>query len=117
MTYVITDPCLDTKDTSCVDVCPVDCIHPTKEDPDHDERLMLFIDPDTCIDCDACEPVCPVKAIYPDTEVPNDQSEFTEINALHYQDPDEAGRRVKAHQEECSHCRELEPADRRDAHT
>jgi NAD-dependent dihydropyrimidine dehydrogenase PreA subunit len=28
--YVIAEPCISTKDTACVDVCPVDCIH-TKE--------------------------------------------------------------------------------------
>ena len=26
--YVIAQPCIDVKDKSCVDVCPVDCIHP-----------------------------------------------------------------------------------------
>jgi NAD-dependent dihydropyrimidine dehydrogenase PreA subunit len=25
---VITFPCIGVKDASCVDVCPVDCIHP-----------------------------------------------------------------------------------------
>ncbi len=24
MTYVITDPCIDVRDKSCVEVCPVD---------------------------------------------------------------------------------------------
>ena len=32
MTYIIAEPCIDTKDTACVDVCPVDCIHPTKNE-------------------------------------------------------------------------------------
>jgi NAD-dependent dihydropyrimidine dehydrogenase PreA subunit len=27
MTFVITEPCIDVKDRSCVDVCPVDCIY------------------------------------------------------------------------------------------
>ena len=27
MAYVIAEPCIDTKDNSCVEVCPVDCIH------------------------------------------------------------------------------------------
>ena len=30
MTYVIAEPCIGTKDLSCVEVCPVDCIHPAK---------------------------------------------------------------------------------------
>ena len=51
MTYIITEPCIGVKDASCVDVCPVDCIHTTDEDP------MYYIDPDECIDCGACEPV------------------------------------------------------------
>jgi hypothetical protein len=25
MAYVIAEPCIGTKDTACVDVCPVDC--------------------------------------------------------------------------------------------
>jgi NAD-dependent dihydropyrimidine dehydrogenase PreA subunit len=33
MTYVIADPCIDVKDLSCIEVCPVDCIHPTAEEP------------------------------------------------------------------------------------
>ena len=34
MTYIITDPCVGTCDTACVEVCPVDCI---PKDPDHVE--------------------------------------------------------------------------------
>ena len=33
MTYIITDPCVGTCDTACVEVCPVDCIH-GPEDPE-----------------------------------------------------------------------------------
>jgi ferredoxin len=33
-TYVICEPCIGTKDTACVDVCPVDCIHPRKDEPE-----------------------------------------------------------------------------------
>jgi NAD-dependent dihydropyrimidine dehydrogenase PreA subunit len=31
MAYVIAEPCIGVKDSSCVEVCPVDCIHPTDE--------------------------------------------------------------------------------------
>ena len=31
MAYVIAEPCIDVKDTACVDACPVDCIHPKKD--------------------------------------------------------------------------------------
>jgi len=32
MAYVICEPCIGVKDASCVDVCPVDCIHTTDQD-------------------------------------------------------------------------------------
>jgi len=44
MTYVIAEPCIGVKDASCVDVCPVDCIHTSDEAP------LFYIDPDECID-------------------------------------------------------------------
>ena len=50
MTYIIAQPCIGTKDTACVAVCPVDCIHPTKDNPNFDEAEMLYIDPDVCIE-------------------------------------------------------------------
>ena len=63
MAYVIAEPCIGTKDNSCVEVCPVDCIHPTPDEPDYDKVEMLYIDPEECIDCDACVEACPVDAI------------------------------------------------------
>ena len=81
MTYVITQPCIDTLDQSCVDVCPVDCIH-FEEGTDR----MEYIDPDECIDCGACEPACPVSAIFAEDDVPEDQEIYKEINALWYSD-------------------------------
>jgi NAD-dependent dihydropyrimidine dehydrogenase PreA subunit len=91
MTYVITDPCIDTKDKSCVEVCPVDCIH-----HDEDKDRMLYIDPDECIDCGACEPVCPVTAIFAEDDVPGGQAEYTALNAQWYKDPDAVRARVNA---------------------
>ena len=38
MTYIIAEPCIDVKDTACVDVCPVDCIHPTKTRPKNSKK-------------------------------------------------------------------------------
>ena len=32
MAYIICEPCVGTKDTACVEVCPVDCIHGKDED-------------------------------------------------------------------------------------
>lgn len=81
MTYVITEPCIDVKDTACVDVCPVDCIHPRKDEPTFDAAPQLYIDPNECIDCGACEPECPVNAIFPEDDVPEEWQNFIAINA------------------------------------
>ena len=80
MTYFITEPCIGVKDASCIDVCPVDCIHPTTDEAEWDQEEMIYIDPDECIDCGACEPACPVEAIYPDFDLPEDQAKYADIN-------------------------------------
>jgi ferredoxin len=72
VTYIIAEPCIDVKDKSCVDVCPVDCIH--------EFNRMLVIDPEECIDCGACEPECPVEAIYPEDALPDKWEPFVRIN-------------------------------------
>ena len=74
MTYIIAEPCIDIKDLSCVDVCPVDCIYTTDADN------MYFIHPDECIDCGACESVCPVSAIFPEDALPAKWEAFVKIN-------------------------------------
>ncbi|MGH2460338.1 MAG: 4Fe-4S dicluster domain-containing protein [Chloroflexota bacterium] len=89
MAYVITEACIGVLDQSCVDVCPVDCIH-----FEAGTDRMLFINPEECIDCGACEPACPVNAIYPEDAVPGDQEPFIEINALWYRDSEAARARV-----------------------
>lgn len=81
MPYVITETCVDVKDKACVDVCPVDCIHPT----DGEGEPMLYIDPDECIDCGACEPECPVEAIFAEEDMPEDQGRFVEINTKYFE--------------------------------
>ena len=84
MTFVITDPCIETKDTACVDVCPVDCIHPRKDEAEFASTTILYIHPEECIDCGACVPACPVSAIYdsPDS-TPASQKDFIEANAIY----------------------------------
>jgi NAD-dependent dihydropyrimidine dehydrogenase PreA subunit len=82
--YVITEPCINTKDASCVDVCPVDCIHPRKDETDFDTVAQLYIDPEECIDCGACEPECPVNAIFPQDDVPAEWESYTKINADYF---------------------------------
>lgn len=72
MAYVITDACVDIKDKSCIEECPVDCIY--------EGGRMLYIQPDECVDCGACEPVCPTDAIYWDEELPEEKKHFKIIN-------------------------------------
>ncbi|MBI3298345.1 MAG: ferredoxin family protein [Elusimicrobia bacterium] len=59
MAFVITSKCLDERYAACVDVCPVDCIHPIE----HENKPYMVIDPDVCIDCGVCVPECPIGAI------------------------------------------------------
>jgi 6,7-dimethyl-8-ribityllumazine synthase len=54
MAFVIARPCVGVKDTACVVVCPVDVIHPTKEEPEFNKVEQLFIDPVDCIHCGLC---------------------------------------------------------------
>ena len=97
MTYVVTKPCLGTKDRSCVEVCPVDCFYDIKDpkinetygvafdgddsdDGENDNAGMLLIHPDQCINCGACETECPVEAIYEDASVPENYQAFIALN-------------------------------------
>ena len=41
---------------------------------------MLFIDPQTCIDCEACVPECPVEAIFYEDNVPEPWKEYVALN-------------------------------------
>ncbi len=84
MTYIIAEPCIGTKDTACVDVCPVDCIHPRKDEDTFEGAEMLYIHPDECIDCGACEPACPVQAIFTEDDTPEQWRHFVEINANYF---------------------------------
>ncbi|MYF92330.1 MAG: ferredoxin family protein [Gemmatimonadetes bacterium] len=86
MAYYITETCIDVKDKACVEVCPVDCIHPI----DGEGEPMLYIDPDECIDCGACEPECPVEAIFAEEDMPEDQDRFVEINTKYFELRDDA---------------------------
>lgn len=91
MTYVVTEPCVGTKDRSCVEVCPVDCFYNfknaelnqkmAKEPVKAGDVGMLVIHPDECIHCGACEPECPVEAIFEDDDVPEKWSEYVQINS------------------------------------
>ncbi len=91
MTYVVTEPCIGTKDRSCVEVCPVDCFYnyengelnskASKEPAKPGDVGMLVIHPDECIHCGACEPECPVEAIFEDDDVPEKWAEYVQLNS------------------------------------
>ena len=73
MAHVVAQACFSCKYTDCVVVCPVDAFREGEQ--------MLFIDPETCIDCGGCVPECPVEAIYYQDDVPHEQRGFVELNA------------------------------------
>ena len=70
MTYIVTEACINSKFTDCVEVCPVDCFY--------EGENMLVIHPDECIDCGVCEPECPPEAILPDTD--GEAEKWLELN-------------------------------------
>jgi ferredoxin--NADP+ reductase len=76
MPYVITELC--TLDGSCVDVCPVSCIHTKPGLPQY------YIDPDVCIECEQCQIVCPVEAIAVDWKLPEEYLGAIEVNAAFF---------------------------------
>jgi len=82
MPHVITQSCCN--DGSCVFACPVNCIHPTPDEPGFATSEMLYIDPVACVDCGACVSACPVGAIAPDSRLDAKQLPFVEINASYY---------------------------------
>lgn len=84
MTFVILQPCCN--DASCADVCPVDCIHPTPDEPGYMQAEMLHIDPGSCIDCGACVDECPVDAIRADHELTAEQSRYLHLNATYFEE-------------------------------
>ncbi|MGJ9412128.1 FAD-dependent oxidoreductase [Aeromicrobium sp. CF4.19] len=80
MPHVVTQACCG--DASCVFACPVNCIHPTPDEPGFATAEMVYIDPDTCVDCGACVKACPVGAIKPHTKLGDDDLPFLELNRL-----------------------------------
>jgi ferredoxin--NADP+ reductase len=84
MPHVVMQSCCS--DASCVYACPVNCIHPTPDEPDFLSAEMLYIDPASCVDCGACVPACPVEAIKPHTKLTEDEQEFLSINSEFYRE-------------------------------
>ena len=118
---VITDPCIGTKDTACVDVCPVDCIHPRKDEEEFEAAAILYVHPEECIDCGACVPACPVTAIYGSVEaVPESQAMLIEANDIYrLGEPDameQAEAIVRVHVEAHSDLLAVAPVERQGFH-
>lgn len=82
MPYAITQLCCT--DASCVAACPVNCIHPTPDEPDFGTTDMLYVDPRTCIDCGACAEACPVDAVLPVETLTGPLADYPAINADHF---------------------------------
>src|SRR4030088_544701 len=82
MPHVITQSCCS--DGSCVYACPVNCIHPSPDEPGFATAEMLYIDPVACVDCGACVSACPVGAIAPESKLDAIQLPFVELNAAFY---------------------------------
>jgi NAD-dependent dihydropyrimidine dehydrogenase PreA subunit len=89
MTYVITEACIDVKDQSCIEVCPVDCIYADDQD------RICYVEPYECIDCGVCEGACPVQAIFPEQNLAQESIQFIEINAMWFKDKGAARQRVE----------------------
>ena len=75
----ITQSCCS--DGSCVYACPVNCIHPSPDEPEFAYAEMLYIDPVACVDCGACVDACPVGAIVPAGKLRPEQLLFVDVNA------------------------------------
>ncbi len=73
MAHVVTEPCFGCKSMKCMTVCPADCFR--------EGENMLFIDPESCVDCYACAAECPVEAIFPEEDVPEKWQAYIELNA------------------------------------
>lgn len=80
MTYVITDSCI--KDSLCVEVCPIDCIHPKRDEPGFEAATQMYVDSEGCNDCGAGIPACTSDSIHAIDDVPEDKKDFIEKNGL-----------------------------------
>jgi ferredoxin--NADP+ reductase len=62
LAYVITEACAGAECLSCLEVCPVDAIHPKPGESSFAPASRLSIHADACIHCGSCARVCPLKA-------------------------------------------------------
>jgi ferredoxin/flavodoxin---NADP+ reductase len=84
MAYAITQSCCT--DAACVSACPVNCIHPTPDEPDFATTDMLHVDPAACIDCGACADACPVDAVVPVDQLFGPETVYAERNRQYFDD-------------------------------
>jgi ferredoxin/flavodoxin---NADP+ reductase len=89
MTYVITQSCCN--DASCTAVCPVNCIHPTVDEPAFATAESLYIDPDACIDYGLCVEECPVDAIVADDRLSDTQHRYLDISTAYFRSRPQSG--------------------------
>ena len=73
MAFVVTAPCFGCKHKECAVGCPTECFHEGDQ--------MLYINPESCIDCDQCASACPTSAIFHEDDVPEEWVEFIQLNA------------------------------------
>jgi ferredoxin--NADP+ reductase len=62
LAYTITEACAGSECLSCLEVCPVDAIHPKAGEAGFAAATQLAIHADACIHCGSCARVCPLKA-------------------------------------------------------
>ena len=62
MAYIITAACTGAECLSCLEVCPVDAIHPKPGQAGFAAANQLAIHADACIHCGSCARVCPLQA-------------------------------------------------------
>ncbi len=82
MAHIIGANC--EKCAACVDVCPTDAIHPTKDEADFESQKSLYIDPDNCADCAVCVEECPSNSIFSESDLPADQKAFIQKAVDYY---------------------------------
>lgn len=82
MSYVIGVPCV--ADYSCVEACPVNCIHPAPDEDGFEQAEQLYINAEECIGCAACVDACPVDAIIAIDRVPVSWKDYPQINADYF---------------------------------
>jgi NAD-dependent dihydropyrimidine dehydrogenase PreA subunit len=73
MASVISEGCLDVKDTMCLDNCPVDCVYGCGR--------MVCVEADECADYGAGEPLRPQEAIFYEPDLPEMLTGYASVNA------------------------------------